>query len=266
MRTRRIFALALTLAVSALLGGASVSQASPGALQILLDGNDLDLHTEFQAAIAAHAGVTRLDTFNSFTATPSSDALNPYDLVVDTGDSDYFDPAAYGDALASYIDQGGALIQFAYDNWKSVGAHPTGRFDSGGYAPFIPGHNDNMNVTLGPILVPSSPLMAKVPSFFSQFNTNDALASGATLLAGWSDGRNAIATKGRVVSVTAAPQDGAIDPVSAAAQLVVNAGNTLSTKPTGQRAAALKKCRKLKKSRNKKRFRKCKKKARKLPV
>jgi hypothetical protein len=59
--------------------------------------------------------------------------------------------------------------------------------------------------------------------------------------------------------------------MSAAAQLAVNAGNVLAPKPpspsTGQRAAALKKCKKKnKRHQNKKKFKKCKRKANRLPV
>jgi hypothetical protein len=197
--------------------------------------------------------------------------------VVDTGDSNYDDAALYGDRLANYIDAGGAVIQFAYDNWDDAGAHPTGRFESGGYPPFIPGPNENLAVSLGTILVPGSPLLAGVTSFTTNSNTTDALAPGATLLAKWSDDRNAIATKGQVVSVTADPGSD-FNPLSAAAQLAVNAGNVLGKKPpsppsptsptsTGQQAAALKKCKKrFKKTHKKKKFKKCKKKARRLPV
>ncbi len=199
-----------------------------------------------------------------------------------TGDSNYQDAALWGNRLADFIDAGGGLIQFAYDNWDHVPAHPTGRFESGGYPPFIPGPNDNLPVSLGAILVPDSPLLAGVPSFTTDNNTTPTLAAGATLLARWSDDRNAIATKGRVLSVSASPVPGNFDPISAAAQLAVNAGNVFST--TGQRAAALQKCKKVfkkknkrkkfknKKSRkkfkkkNKKRFKKCKRKANRLPV
>jgi hypothetical protein len=234
--------LATTFAVTALLmlGGATASQAAPGSLRILFDNNQgTSEFTGFVGALTGMPGVATLDTFESFDATPSQETLASYDLVVNTGDSSYDDPALYGDRLANYIDAGGALIQFAYDNWEDLGAHPTGRFESGGYPPFIPGNNDNDSTSLGTILVPSSPLVVGVPSFTTDDNTTDAVAPGATLLALYTDGRNAIATKGRVVSVTASLQDSAgFGPFSAAAQLVVNAGNvlgrhTVTVKKTG---------------------------------
>jgi hypothetical protein len=221
---RLIFTVTLAAALL-ILGGASASQAAPGALRVLIVGNCIDAALE--PAIAATPGVGSVDTFDSSSATPTAAALATYDLVVGTGNCSYSDPTLWGDRLADYLDAGGVELQFAYDNWNSTTAHPHGRFESGGYPPFIPGPNDNLDVTLGTLLVPSSPLLAGVTSISTQDNTTDELAPGATLLAKWSDDRNAIATKGRVVSVTASPQDGAFDPLSAAGQLAVNAGNVL---------------------------------------
>ena len=270
MRARLIFSLTLSIAMLAILGGATASQAAPGSLRILITTNNA-YSSEFSAALVAMPGVAAVDTFDTQSGTPSPETLATYDLVAGLGDSSYQDPALWGDRLAAFIDAGGVFTQYAYDNWDQSGAHPTGRFESGGYGPFIPGSDDALLTSLGTILVPSSPLLAGVPSFTTSDNTTPAVAPGATLLAKWTDDRNAIATKGRVLSVAASPQNGSLDPMSAAAQLAVNAGNVLGPQPpspvTGQRAAALKKCKKKnKKHHNKKKFNKCKKKANLLPV
>jgi hypothetical protein len=270
MRVRLIFALTLSMAALLMVGGATASQAAPGSLRILSVNNRPD-YSDFIAALAAKPGVAAVDSFDSSTGTPTPEALATYDLVAESGDSDYLDNALYGNRLADFIDAGGVVIQYAYDNWDRPTAHPTGRFESGGYPPFIPGPDDALSTMFGEILVPGSPLLAEVPAFTTSDNTTPTLAAGATLLAKWNDGRNAIATKGRVVSVAASPQNGSLDPMSAPAQLAVNAGNVLAPKPpaaaTGQRAAALKKCKKKnKKNHNKKKFKKCKRKANLLPV
>lgn len=229
MHRRLILGLTLAIAALAMLGGAATSQAAPGSLRILLTHNQpASDFNSYTAALAGLPGVAAVDTFDTSSGTPSQEQLAGYDIVSSTGDSTYSDPALYGDRLANYIDAGGAVIQWAYDNWDDIGAHPTGRFESGEYPPFIPGPNDNTATSLGAILVPGSPLLAGVPSFSINLNTTDALASGATLLARWADNRNAIATKGQVVSVTATPGYTAdINPISAAAQLTINAGNVL---------------------------------------
>jgi hypothetical protein len=245
---RRRLILTVTLAITALvmLGGVPASQAAPGSLRILFVSNEgPGDFTGFLPALSAMPGVAAVDTFDSNDATPSQEALSGFDLVVDTGDSSYDDPALYGNRLADYIDAGGSVIQFAYDNWDETGAHPTGRFESGGYAPFTPGPNDNAPTSLGQLLVPDSPLLAGVQSFTTIDNVTDPLASGATLLALFADGRNAIATKGRVVSLAASPEDtGDLDPVSAAAQLALNAGNvlgrhTIAVQKTGRGAGTV---------------------------
>jgi hypothetical protein len=270
VRVRLILGFTLSIAAVVMLAGAAASEAAPGNLRILIVRNisDPDLAT----ALNAHSGVAAVDTFDSSVGTPSPELLATYDLVADTGDTTYQDQTTWGNRLADFIDAGGAVIQFAYDNWDSSLAHPAGRFESGGYAPFIPGPDDALPTSLGTILVPGSPLLAGVPSFDTEGNTTPAVAPGATLLAKWADGRNAIATKGRVLSVGASPTTNqGFSPMSAAAQLAVNAGNVLHGAPpspaTGQRAAALKNCKKKnKKSHHKKKFRKCKKKANLLPV
>lgn len=266
MRVRLIFALTLSIAAAVMLGGAAASQAAPGNLRILIVRNIAD--PDLANALTGYPGVAAVDTFDTSAGTPTPETLATYDLVASTGDSGsgYQDQALWGNRLADFLDAGGALIQFAYDNWDESNAHPTGRFESGGYAPFIPGPDDALPTSLGAILVPGSPLLAGVPNFNTEGNVTPALASGATLLAKWADDRLAIATKGRVLSVGASPTTSqGFNPMSAAAQLAVNAGNVLHV--TGQRAAALRKCKKKnKKHHNKKKLKKCRKKANLLPV
>jgi hypothetical protein len=269
VRVRLIFALSLSIAVVVMLAGAAASPAAPGNLRILIVRNIAD--PDLSDALTGYPGVAAVDTFDTSAGTPSAATLATYDLVASTGDggSGYQDQALWGNRLADFLDAGGALIQFAYDNWDDSNVHPTGRFESGGYAPFIPGPDDALPTSLGAILVPGSPLLAGVPSFDTDGNVTPTLAPGATLLAKWADDRLAIATKGRVLSVGASPTTNqGFNPMSAAAQLAVNAGNVLHSPPaTGQRSAALKKCKKKnKKHHNKKKFKKCKKKAKLLPV
>jgi hypothetical protein len=227
LRWRLIFTTSLAVAIVAALVGAATSTAAPGNLRILIVANEPEGIAELSPVLAAEPGVGVVETFNSAEGTPSPSSLATYDLVVGTGDSSYLEPEVWGNELADYLDAGGAEIQFAYDNWESEGAHPTGRFESGGFAPFVPGPNDNKPTSLGTILVPSSPLLAGVPSFTTGDNTTTTLAAGATLLAEWSDGRPAIALKGRVVSVSASVDSGALEPIGAAAILAVDAGNAL---------------------------------------
>jgi hypothetical protein len=232
MRRPKLLVLSIAMVVSMSLFFAAGALAAPGSLRVLIvQTQGAETFSSFIGALKAKPGVAAVDSFEGSVATPTASTLAGYDLIVSAGDADYQDATLYGNRLADYIDAGGSVIQFAYDNWDEDGAHPTGRFESGGYPPFVPGPNDNDNTTLGTLVVPNSPLLAAVPSFNTGLNTTDALAPGATLLATYADGRNAIATKGRVLSVTATPgyegDPGQINPISAAAQLALNVGNVL---------------------------------------
>lgn len=119
------------------------------------------------------------------------------------------------------------MLQAAYDNWNTLGSTPApaGRFASGQYPPLLLGDNDNLDVSLGTIVIPGHPLVQDLPAFPSTDNTTTPLAPGATLVAKWSDDRNAIAFKGRVAATSASGGDsGAIPGI---ARLARNAGNFL---------------------------------------
>ena len=222
--TRNLALCATSILTCVALLAPAAAQAEPGALKILVTTNQGI--TDFQPVISAQPGVATVDTFDTSTGTPTPALLATYDLVVSAGDSNYAEPATHGDRLADFIDAGGAVAQFAYDNWNDPGASPTGRFASGGYPPFVPGDADNDDTELGELLEPSNPLLAGVAVFQTDDNTAPALAGGATLLAKWATGKNAIATKGSVLSVSASLNDG--EPgLAALARLAVNAGEVL---------------------------------------
>lgn len=221
--------LALALVVSGLLAFTAPAQAAPGALNVLVTGNCTTAPSDLAAAIATQPGVASATPFMTDTATPSAAQLAASDLVVSTGDScdGYADAALWGDRLADYVDAGGAVFQTAYDNWDEPPdekiAHPLGRFASAGYPPLLNGPNENMPVTLGEVLVPASPILEGISDFAPDDNTTTPLAADATLIAKWSDGRNAIAMKGRVVATSASAGDSGTQPVLA--KIARNVGN-----------------------------------------
>jgi hypothetical protein len=216
----RRFALALVVFGS--LAVAAPAQAAPGALNVLVTGN-CGYQTDVATAIAGRPGVASATPFSTATGTPTAEQVAASDLVVSLGDCTYSDAALWGDRLADYVDAGGAVVQMAYDTWDNSVSHILGRFASGGYPPLLLGPNDNVTVTLGQRLVPNSPILEGVPDFTTTDNTTSPLAAGATLLAKWSDDRNAIAMMGRVVSTSASPDEPSS--LSALAMLAVNTGN-----------------------------------------
>jgi hypothetical protein len=192
------------------LAAAAPSSATPGALQVLVTGNCFsDAVTPLAAQIQLQPDVASVTTFDTSTGTPTAATLASEDLVVSLGDdcTSYADQTLWGNELADYVDAGGVVLQAAYDNWNAADAHPTGRFASGGYPPLDLGPNDNQMTTLGEIEQPNSPIVQGLGTFTTLDNTTTPLATGATLLAKWADGRNAIAIKGRVVATSASADD-----------------------------------------------------------
>lgn len=186
--------------LAALLLCAARADASPGAYRVLLSEPYPEGPHELGAQIAAFPDVAAIDYVDTSVVTPTAAQLASYDVVVSVGDNSYLDRKAWGNSLADYVDSGGVLVQAGYDSW--TGAFPEGRFASGGYAPFTPGEAGNQTTSLGQFDA-TSPLMQGITTLFTEDNTEPELASGAVLIAKWADGRNAIASKGRVVTTTA---------------------------------------------------------------
>jgi len=207
--------LALVVASCALLGAAGPTTASTAGLHVLVTGT-CDFDADLADAIAAQPGIAGVTTWDNGSGTPTQDDFGAADLVVSLGDTcnstQYNDAALYGDRLATYVDYGGVVLQAAYDNWDSDGAHPTGRWLSDGYAPLDLGPNDNSSTTLGTLLRPNSPILKGLGTFPTGDNTTTPLADGATLLAKWADDRNAIAVKGRVVATSASAAEAEVLP------------------------------------------------------
>lgn len=218
--------LAPVLALLAFAAIAGPAAASPGAYKVLIVYNSDDAPKQLQEQIAAESGVATVDVLNTDDGPqdPTPAQLASYDLVVDTPNFTYADEVAYGNALADYLDAGGVLVQFAYDNWddEGKGNGPEGRFASGGYAPFLYGPNENDELTLGSFDA-ASPLMQGIGPLTSADNTDPPLAPGATLVAQWTSGVNAIAYKGNVVSVSAYAGGEEIDGTGNYGRLAVNA-------------------------------------------
>lgn len=204
MRSLRLAPAALLICLLALAFGTTTASAAPGAYRIVIVHANCETPTKFQGQLKAFPDATTVDIFNACEATPTLGQLTPYDMVVSMNEEGYFDPVAYGNVLADYVDSGRIVFQYAYDNEDQL--LPEGRFAAQGYPPFIPGDNPNESVTLGEFNA-SSPLMQGVTTLTSGWNTEAELAPGATLVAKWSDGRNLLAFKGRVAAATGYPGD-----------------------------------------------------------
>jgi hypothetical protein len=203
----------LLLTAGLLAFSAHPAAASPGAYRVLFlnavgpSGSGCAGDTGVQTQLAGQPGVATVDGFDASAATPSVAQLEGYDMVVAHSDCDaWADNTAVGNNLADYADHGGVIVEYAYSEHLTLSFRITGRWMSGGYSPYLPGGNVNNIVTLGSF-DPSSPLMTGVSSLTSNCNTDNTLRPGATRVARWNNGQEAIALKGRVVAVSASVDD-----------------------------------------------------------
>jgi hypothetical protein len=204
MTPKRLLLLLLPVFIAAALFGAGPASASPSALRVLLIHANDPAPTTFQSQIAAQPGVAAVDLFNGAAGTPSPAIVGSYDLVVAMSDGDYADSTALGNELADFVDAGGVVFEYAYDNWfgngmtQNLNVSLQGRWATGGYGAYLVGDNPNAALTLG-MFDATNPLMQGVTALSSNLNTTPTLAPGATRVAKWSDGTEMIAYKGRVV-------------------------------------------------------------------
>ena len=202
----------LLLAAGLLAIFAHPAGASPGAYRVLflnaVESPSCSGDTGVQTQLATMPNVARVDGFNATTGTPSVAQLDSYDMVVAHSDcSGYADSTATGDNVADYANHGGVVVEFAYSMESFIGDQLAGRWQTEGHSPYFPGDNVNRNVTLGSFDA-SSPLMAGVSTLTSQnCNTDNTLTPGATRVAQWNNGQEAVAFKGKVVGVTASVDD-----------------------------------------------------------
>lgn len=87
----------------------------------------------YRASIAALTGGT-VDYFDARVATPTLATLNTYDAVYVWVNFAMFDPIAFGDVLADYVDGGGVVILGAFCTFTS-GNSLAGRIMTAGYSP-----------------------------------------------------------------------------------------------------------------------------------
>ncbi|TMK78120.1 MAG: hypothetical protein E6G45_07710, partial [Actinobacteria bacterium] len=145
-------------------------------------------------ALLAEPGVTAVDLFDGSNGIPTLNRLREYKIVVAFGGAGWLNPTAVGDVLADYMDAGGVVVATTFV-WDIRTAELRGRYMTGGYTPFNTTNAEAFTwATLGDYDA-DHPVMAGV-TMLSALGRNDlTLALGADLIASWSDGVLAIATK-----------------------------------------------------------------------
>jgi uncharacterized repeat protein (TIGR01451 family) len=206
----------------------STAGVSPGALRLLIVYSDGG-HTEanLKSQLAAQPGVATVDTFNAGIATPGVDTLSAYDAVVSFSNTDYTNPKVLGDNMASYADQGGVVVEFAFNWFNRAQRQLGGRWATGGYSAYDgPAATVIQNGATFGRHEASSPLLAGVNALGTETHQDVGVAPRAVGVAKWSDGQSAIAFKGRAVGVNACVADGCNEFSGDFAKLIVNASAT----------------------------------------
>src|SRR3954454_1880666 len=227
MTSTRSLLLVLAIALACAVIPAGTASASDGALRVLIAYSD-GAHTEqaLKNEIATQPGVATVDTLDAGTTTPSLTTVRSYDVVLAFSNTDYANSTMLGDELATYADQGGVVIEFAFDWDGRAERRLGGRWATAGYSPYnVATAVINTGGTLGTHEA-SSPLLRGVTALGTDAHQNPAGATGAVEVAKWADGQSAIAFKGHAVGVNACVADGCSAFSGDFGKLILNAGKT----------------------------------------
>ena len=151
--------------------------------------------TQLRKQILAEPGVTAVDLFDAFTATPPLAQLQQYNIVFSFSNNFWFDATAMGNVLADYEDAGGVVVvgTFAWDNRGEFLLQ--GRWITGGYTPYNSTNQINFSSNTANITQPGHPLMQGVSSLTAFYRHELTLTAGAASVADWTDGPPAVAYK-----------------------------------------------------------------------
>jgi N-acetylneuraminic acid mutarotase len=197
-------------------------------LNILLVYADSPAPATLQTQLISMPGVATVDLYEAMYGTPTADLLQNYDVVVAWSNYAYANPADLGNELADYVDNGGVVVELAFNFYDSTGNHPTGRWQSGDYPAFsLSSSIFYAYASLGVIYIPGSPLNFGVGDISAYYRMDTTATAGATTIAEWDDASQLLAVKGRSVGVTGFFGDTTPGWSGDLARIIVNAGFSL---------------------------------------
>ena len=154
-------------------------------------------------ALMAEPGVTAVDLFDAFNGTPTLNQLLEYKIVFAFSNNGWQNAVAMGDVLADYMDAGGVVVATTFI-WDSRGPwNLQGRYMTGGYTPFNSTSTTLFSFANLGTFNAGHPVMQGVTTLSAFFRNGVTLASGADLIASWSDSSLLIASKNRGVGINA---------------------------------------------------------------
>jgi hypothetical protein len=163
--------------------------------------------SEIVELLNSYADISVEADFNGELSAPTLEDLLPYDAVLVINDFVWADAKATGNALADYVDHGGALVVSLASFID--GYDIKGRFASDGYAPFTTGTGPVGSANLGDF-DSTHPIMADVGFVAGDLLGITTPAPGAELVASWENGLPCVVTQkgGSVVGMNMLMIDG----------------------------------------------------------
>jgi hypothetical protein len=164
----------------------------------LLGADPLARLQEVREKILGTGSLNHVDLIRVDLVTPSLTQLLSYDAVLVWSDFFFADSTTIGNVLADYVDSGGGVVAavFAFD--ASTARLIGGRFRTSYYVITPSGIVIPTNLTLAADL-PEHPLLSGVENFNGGVQSYqpsvNALESGATRIASWSNGMPLVATR-----------------------------------------------------------------------
>jgi hypothetical protein len=157
--------------------------------------------TDVQMKIQASGQFVAVDIFNTSFATPTAESMFPYDAILVFTDSPPSDAITFGNNIASYIDQGGGVVNCVF----SMASVPImGLFGTTNYAvaEYANAQSQDIPLSLGTIPNPNHPILNGVISFnggsSSYHSPGTLFAPGSSVDAYWSNGQWLVATRENV--------------------------------------------------------------------
>ena len=152
--------------------------------------------TTLQNQILAEPGVTGVDLFDAFSGTPTLGQLQQYNIVVPFSNNPYADPVGMGNVVADYADSGGIVVGLNFD-WFGPPFDLEGRWQTGGYSPFVDGGPINFTTSCLGTYDTTHPLMQGISagSLCAFFRHTLTLSPGAVSVALYQDNQQLCAYK-----------------------------------------------------------------------
>ncbi|MFH1374103.1 MAG: choice-of-anchor D domain-containing protein [bacterium] len=155
--------------------------------------------SEIKGLLESYPDIDLVGTYDASSGAPGLGDLLPYHSVIVMNGVAWGDPVGTGNVLADYIDAGGSVVVTLASFVSGFGI--SGRFVSGGYAPFNIGFGPAGSANLGSFNA-AHPIMKNVTTASGDILGDITIASGAQLVAEWDNGLPMVATQtGGVVAV-----------------------------------------------------------------